>query len=589
MLLIHSVNDLRQYAVDCIGKDLYDVFTRVLGAVKHKVLSNDQKWIVDEEGCKALSNAFGIPTISDIGQYVKATLFQFQKESISEALSADGGCLLKLPCGAGKTLIGITLFSELKASGKIHGKGLIVVKASIKVQWPKEIAHFSDFTSSIIDTSVAVATYQRTKIKKLRKEQEKFLAQDAVIYADEIANLENQITELETVSRDKFLQQFNADLLVLNYETLNDEAVIKELKKQKVEFVYADEIHVIKSVSAKRSRSLYKLNSIKYVYGATATPIQKNPEDVYSIYKFLRPGLFKTLKDFRMMYVKYNSFGFATGAKNQDQLNRKIRPFMVIKSQDEVSRELPDLQVIQQYCSLTEKQKAVTIRILDEIKELKEQQQAIVKRYRSVDEARKQSKDMLTIDAQILARQTFAQELADSELLLDSSDSKMAKVYMTGSKSTKVELLLDLIDEIFESGEKVCVFSKYRRMQDILTDEIKKRFKGIKIAYVNGSITDEQRYVETQDKFTKDPNYKVLLMSDAGAEGVNLSDCQYLVEFEPADSYLVQTQRRGRIVRASSTHETVYVYQLVAEGSYDEIALKIVGKKQGFMKDIIER
>lgn len=69
---------------------------------------------------------------------------------------------------------------------------------------------------------------------------------------------------------------------------------------------------------------------------------------------------------------------------------------------------------------------------------------------------------------------------------------------------------------------------------------------------------------------------------------LNLESCQYLIEFEPADSFLIQTQRRGRIVRASSTHDTVYVYQLIAKESYDEIALKIVKKKKTFSDTIVE-
>jgi SNF2 family DNA or RNA helicase len=311
--------------------------------------------------------------------------------------------------------------------------------------------------------------------------------------------------------------------------------------------------------------------------------IISNDFQYFMVVFFLRIDL-----DFCSMYVKYNSFGFQIGAKNEKLLNQKIKPYMVIKSQDEVSKELPELQVVQKYCSLTHKQEQMTNQLLEEISEAKERQQQIVKRYRNVEEAKKQSEEMLNLDAQILMRQTFAQELADSEELLFKSESNIAKQYITKSDSGKIELLLDLLEEIFDSEEKACIFSKYKRMQQILTDAIVKRFKDIKIAYVNGEINDEQRYIETHDKFTDDPAYKVLLMSDAGAEGIDLKSCQYLIEFEPADSYLIQTQRRGRIVRASSTHKTVYVYQLIAENSYDEIALKIVNKKQNYMKDIID-
>ena len=148
--------------------------------------------------------------------------------------------------------------------------------------------------------------------------------------------------------------------------------------------------------------------------------------------------------------------------------------------------------------------------------------------------------------------------------------------------------MLDLMDEIFSSGEKVCVFSKYKKLQPILDKAILERFPKIKIAHVNSDYSDKERYEQVYTCFRDNDEYKVLLMSDAGAEGQNLEKCQYLIEFEPADSYLIQTQRRGRIVRASSTHDTVYVYQLIAEQSYDEIAMKVVDKKEDYMKNIVE-
>lgn len=70
---------------------------------------------------------------------------------------------------------------------------------------------------------------------------------------------------------------------------------------------------------------------------------------------------------------------------------------------------------------------------------------------------------------------------------------------------------------------------------------------------------------------------------------MNCQSAKYLIELEPADSYLIQTQRHGRIERASSNHDTVFVYQLIATDSYDEIALKIVNKKEGYHSRIIRK
>lgn len=68
----------------------------------------------------------------------------------------------------------------------------------------------------------------------------------------------------------------------------------------------------------------------------------------------------------------------------------------------------------------------------------------------------------------------------------------------------------------------------------------------------------------------------------------NLSACKYLIEYDLASSYAIQTQRHGRLERADSIHSTVYVYQLIMEDSWDEIALKIIDKKESYDYNIIK-
>lgn len=69
---------------------------------------------------------------------------------------------------------------------------------------------------------------------------------------------------------------------------------------------------------------------------------------------------------------------------------------------------------------------------------------------------------------------------------------------------------------------------------------------------------------------------------------INLSKCKYLIEYDLASSYAIQTQRHGRLERADSIHSTVYVYQLIMEDSWDTIQEKIVSKKESYDNNIIK-
>jgi superfamily II DNA/RNA helicase len=258
---------------------------------------------------------------------------------------------------------------------------------------------------------------------------------------------------------------------------------------------------------------------------------------------------------------------------------------MIIIPQEEIGAQLPEVVVLQKYCELTPEQQEINNKLLSELEELHEKEKVLQQN------PEENKEELAKIEANIMMRQTFAQELADSEELLSLSDSLSAKNYISNTESNKMNLLIDLLEEILNSGEKVCIFSRFTKMQDIITNRISKEksniFKDIEIAYINGSLNTNARYDEVYNKFRDNENCKILCCSDAGAEGINLSWCRYVIEVDLANSYAIQQQRHGRVKRADSTHKTVFVYQLICENSYDEIAQKIVNKKEYYDKTII--
>ena len=545
-------------------------------------------WHVTKE-CFDKVKVYAVST-GEVGSQLKLPLFPYQKETVSFCLDKQDA-LIVLPCGSGKTPIGISLYLDARKRNLINGPGLIVVKATLKTQWGKEVEKFSDLKAKILDTEKAICSNINGKIRRRQKKIDELLKENTLSSNAEIASLTKEMDALEEEAVKAFQGQFDgADLYIANYETLRDTVVRKELHKRNLSFIFADECHYIKNASSARAKALCEFANVFMRFGATATPIQKNPEDAFSIMKFLKPSLFPSHSAFCSHYLRYSGYGIVSGSKNEKELRNKLAPFMIVKTKEEIASNLPDVVPITRYCTMDPKQVEMTEQILEEIKDLKAKQEQILKGFKNPFQA-KEDPTFAALNANIVARQTFAQELADAESLLSSSDSEMAQNYVTGVKTNaKLDLLVDLLEEIISSGEKVCIFSKYKRMQDVITFRLQKEpeLKDVKIAYVNGSLSSEQRYEETYTKFRDNDDYKILLMSDAGAEGVNLSKARYLIEYEPADSYLIQTQRRGRIERADSIHNTVFVYQLVAEKSYDEIALKVIAKKEKYDAVIIK-
>ena len=521
-----------------------------------------------------------------MGADMKLQPYDYQKRVIKFAVDAETALIVS-PCGSGKTPMGIGIYLEALKAKKIHGPGVIVVKASLKTQWAAEIRKFSDLTPKIIKTSKDATRKIQGQIKRAEK---KF---DSAKNLAEQQKCAKEVLRLKEEAEETFAGQFqDADLLVLNYETLRDANVRQQLHKLHVDFFFADEIHYAKGDTTERAKALCEFNGVKMKIGATATPLQRDPRDLFGIFKFINPTIFPKKGAFERMYIRWAGRGRVAGSRNEKQLNDKISPYMMILTKEEVAKQLPSLVVSQRYCEFEPAQQEMSDCLMEELDELHEQEKAL--NAKLSDAEAKTNPELAKIEAGIMMRQTFAQELADSEDLLLNSESESAKRYVTGKADNKVSLLMDTLEEILDSGEKACVFSKFAKMQDIITKHIEKAakknaiFKGIEIAYVNGSMNGEQRYHEVYDRFRDDPNCRILLMSDAGAEGINLNRCKYLIEMEMAESYAIQTQRHGRLERADSVHDTVYVIQLLCENSWDDIGMKIVNKKERYDATIVK-
>ena len=505
-------------------------------------------WIIDKKTIDILESNYTINHISvpweNIGADLKYTPYDYQKEYVHFGSNNDNALFLA-PTGAGKTMIAITLYNELKLTDKVSKPGIIVVPASLKYQWTKEVSKFSDLVAHSIDTP--------SKMKK------------------------------------KFDAQFeDCDLLICNYETLKNKTVSEKLLEMDLEFMLIDEVQALGNYKSARSKAIYQFNDLQYKYGMTATPITRDPSNLFGIFNFINPDVFKSHGKFATNYLIYRSYGQVSGVKNVDHLKTQIKPYIFKKSEEEIASQLPELIITPIYCTMSTKTKKINDKIMIDLKSAKDTAEAIENKITN-PKLLEMNSDYIRAKAQILAYQTFAQELADDPRLLGMSESNMSKNYnIDDLDSPKLTVLLELIEQIIDADETVCIFTKYERMQRILTNEIQQHFKNIDVAYLNGSMNSEERYEQAYTKFQGDNNCKVLIMTEAGQAGVSLSKCKNLIEYDLADSYAGMTQRHGRVKRADSISKVSNIYQIILEESYDEIALKIINKKQQYDNDIIK-
>ena len=209
----------------------------------------------------------------------------------------------------------------------IKGKCLIVVKASLKYQWLKEVEKFSHLKAKIVDTP-------------------------------------------SKVGKKKFDAQFDdCDIFIANYETLKNKDVVAKLLSRNIELIYADEIHYTNNHDSARSKALYQFNYVKYKVGATATPITNNPGNIFGIFNFIAQDLFETWSKFRNNYLKYTGYGRPPKPKNEEHLKTQIAPYMLVKSKEDIADQLPSTVVNQIYCDRTPAMADKSSKIMDELED----------------------------------------------------------------------------------------------------------------------------------------------------------------------------------------------------------------------------
>lgn len=134
-------------------------------------------------------------------------------------------------------------------------------------------------------------------------------------------------------------------------------------------------------------------------------------------------------------------------------------------------------------------------------------------------------------------------EVAEVETLL-----VLAKNAVIEGPDIKTKTLLNLIYKLEaeenEENLKVLVFTEFVATQFMLKDYLEAR--GISCVLLNGSMTMEERRLAQQD-FSQE--YRVLISTDAGGEGLNLQFCHIVINYDLPWNPMRIEQRIGRVDR----------------------------------------
>lgn len=358
--------------------------------------------------------------------------------------------------------------------------------------------------------------------------------------------------------RDNILDNINKyDLLITSYTLLSLD--IEYLKKEKFYYLILDEAQKIKNARSESAKAA-KLINTQYYLALSGTPMENHLGELHSIFDTVMPDFLGSLKEFKTLYQ--NPIEKEHSIEAGQRLNHRLLPFMLRRTKDKVATELPLKTEIIRSVSFESDQAQLyeTIRVSME---------------KSVRESIKTmglAKSHISILAALLK---LRQVCCDPRLLKIEEAQKI-------KESAKLEMLLELVQELREEGRRILIFSQFTSMLEIIEEQMIKN--NVSYSKLTGSTLKRQEQI---DKFNEDKTELFLISLKAGGVGLNLTKADVVIHYDPWWNPAAEDQATDRAYRIGQD-KPVFVYKLIVENSVEEKIVQMQESKKALAEAIYE-
>lgn len=515
-----------------------------------------------------------------------------------------GGIILADEVGLGKTIeAGLVIKYVIKSGAK---KILISLPASLRKQWEVELLEKFDFPDGTI----------------------KILDKQAINY-DPIGILDHWLKDPQKVCIALTSYDFSSKLM-------------KKYPSVKWDFIVIDEAHNMRNIfhGTKRAKRLYDQSHNIPKILLTATPLQNSLSDLHGLVSFIDPRIFGTEKAFNKQYKEDNNYAelkqnlapvlYRTLRKDVSKYmqfaNRVSRTFDFELGYDEAALYMRVNNFLKRdylYSLPTANRNLMTLVIrkllasssfalietfeviLDRLQKLlagtksKDAQEGFELFWNYLDDDYDEDDDTEE-DADVLFQKQQIQEEIDEVKAIIENAEKI-------KTNAKIKALKQAIEAAFgmqlEKGiaQKVVIFTESKRTQRYVARElIASGISDEDIVLFNGENTDERTkeiYKAYQVKNFGKTNYgpaverkhaivdyfehnaKILILTDAGSEGLNLQFCNTVINYDLPWNPMKIEQRIGRCHRYGQKNDVVAINLLNTGNQADMRVYEILSKK----------
>ena len=288
----------------------------------------------------------------------------------------------------------------------------------------------------------------------------------------------------------------------------------------------------------------------------TGTPLENNLMELWAILSITSPGLFPDPRRFADYYA--GPIEREGHQSRLDLLRRRVAPFLLRRTKEDVAKELPARQELVTEVTLNPRHR----RVYDQY--LQRERKNVLGLVDELDSNRFKVFRSLSV-------------LRQASLDVSLVDEKQADV-----PSSKLDVLFEMLDDVLAEGHSVLVFSQFtrflRRARDRLDDA------GTGYAYLDGRTRKRAEQIE---RFTSGEVPLFLVSLKAGGFGLNLTAADYCILLDPWWNPAAEAQAVDRAHRIGQTRQ-VMVYRLVATDTIEDKVMALKAAKSQLFASVLD-
>jgi len=399
-----------------------------------------------------------------------------------------------------------SLFEE----GKVQLTSLLVVPASLVYNWENEIERFAP--------SLKTYSYRGNQRKK----------------------------------NSSYFPEF--DIILSSYHTVRQDIDI--ISSFSFHYVVLDESQLIKNPASQLYKAISRLKS-DHKLVLSGTPVENSLTDLWTQLNFVNKGLLGSLAYFKREFSR--PIEKAQSHEKEEKLSRIIKPFILRRTKEEVTRDLPPVSENMVYCDMSEEQ----------YKKYEEEKSAVRNTIiENVEMTGMEKSAIIVLQGLMKLRQISNHPvLADPDYNADSG---------------KFNNVIHDIEAVIAEGHKILVFSSFVRHLDLFAKEFQK--KKLEYTLLTGSTSGRGKTVE---KFQEDRNINIFLISlKAGGIGLNLTAADYVFILDPWWNPAAEIQALSRAHRIGQV-KNVFVKRYISTHSIEEKIVKLQQEKSRLARTFV--